>query len=302
MRTIVASAALALALSTVVVPDALAGASRIPSGSRAPAGVLQQAEMSMIVTGALDIDAHGRVSAITLEPSRSLSDTLEDFVRQQVSSWQFEPGHEGDEVAAAAMPMRLKLVSRNDGNGGAVVRISSAHFGDDSSEPVEHRLTKKHLTPPRYPLDVFRMGGTGEVYLLLKIGPDGKVIDTAATRVNLTRAGNERTMERVRQRLAQAAVEASRGWEYNVPTAGPKAGEPYWLVRVPVNFEISDSRQAGRRDESQWRPYIPGPRLDVAWYQPAGKDNALAVEAMPEGEPMLEGQRNGPRLSTSLDG
>lgn len=44
----------------------------------------------------------------------------------------------------------------------------------------------KDMQPPAYPVNAFRGGATGVVYLLLKIGRAGKVEDVVAEQVNLT--------------------------------------------------------------------------------------------------------------------
>lgn len=264
--------------------------------SRVLAQVLAQAEMSLRVQGTITIEADGTVSAVHLAQDRALTPELQAFVERQVGSWQFVV----QEQQAEEVPMALRLVSRPDGDGMSV-RIVSAHFGDDSALPPSQRLVARDRTPPRYPRDVYEVGGTGMVLLLQKVGSDGKVIESSVRQVNLTRGGSEQAMRRIRDRLAQVSLQASRNWTYQVPTEGPDAGRPYWVVSVPVNFELSDTRPPVYN--RGWQAYLPGPRLEIPWYERAALDQAMAMEAMPEDRPTLLGSANsGPVLKTPLGG
>lgn len=289
VRAAVTVLSLALMLPLAVPPPA-------DARSRVPAQVLAQAEMSLRVQGTITIEADGTVSRVTLAENRALKPELQAFVERQVGSWQFVvPGQQSEQL-----PISLRLVSRPDGEG-MTVRIVSAHFGDDSALAPSQRLVALERTPPRYPRDVYQVGGTGMVLLLQKVGPDGRVMESSVRQVNLTRAGTEQAMRRIRERLAQVSLEASRNWTYQVPTEGPDAGKPYWVVSVPVNFELSDMRPPVYN--RGWQAYLPGPRLDIPWYQRAASDQAMALEAMPEDRPTLLGSANpAPVLKTPLGG
>ncbi len=80
--------------------------------------------------------------------------------------------------------MNLLLVAKPGANNTYAVSIRSAHFG--SQEQGAASVTAKDMPPPAYPEHAFREGATGVVYLLLKIGRDGKVEDLVAEQVNLT--------------------------------------------------------------------------------------------------------------------
>lgn len=293
MKTIIVSALFSAALLCSAAYVAPSEAARVPESVQA------QTELSLSVKGLVAIDAQGLVSGVELTSNDALTDSLKDFVRQQVMAWEFEPPTDGELEQAAQTPVSLKLVARRGSDGGMTVRIVAAHFGNDADIPAEQRLGKKDLKPPHYPLDVFEMGGSGVVYLLLKIDAEGKVADSGVSRVNLTRAGSERQMARIRERLASAALAAANSWTYQVPTVGLAADQPYWLVNVPVNFALAgDDRQNKSRG---WEVYIPGPRLDIPWYRQGVNDRSNAMEAMPEGEPTLLGMA-GPTLKTELGG
>lgn len=264
--------------------------------SRVPAQVLAQAEMSLRVQGTITIEADGTVGTFDLPPARPITPELAAFVHEQVGNWRFEPMPQ-----AQQMPVALRLISRPDADGqGMTVRIAAAHFGDDQDVPATQRLLPQNTTPPRYPRDVYEVGGTGTVLLLLKIGPDGKVIDAGVRQVNLTRAGSEPAMRRIRDRLAQVSLEAARKWTYQVPSEGPEAGQPYWLANMPVTFDIDAPRRSA--DSNGWEAYLPGPRLEIAWAQDRA-DASAALEAMPEDRPTLLGSANpAPVLKTPLGG
>ena len=292
MKMRIAVTALSLALTLPLAMPQPADAR-----SRVPAQVLAQAEMSVRVQGTITIQADGTVSAFDLPPARAITPELAAFVHEQVGNWRFEPLPQAEQ-----MPVALRLVSRPDADGqGMTVRIAAAHFGDDQALPAAQRLLPQERTPPRYPRDVFSVGGTGMVLLLLKIGPDGKVIDAGVRQVNLTRAGSEQAMRRIRERLAQVSLEAARKWTYQVPSEGPDAGKPYWVVSVPVNFDLSATRPPV--DNRGWQAYLPGPRLDIPWYQRAASEHAMALEAMPEDRPtLLDSATSGPVLKAPLGG
>ncbi|WP_213977614.1 hypothetical protein, partial [Serratia marcescens] len=66
--------------------------------------------------------------------------------------------------------------------------------------------TRKSLPPPRYPEDVYRMGGQGDVLLLVKVARDGTVADVIAEQVNMTMVAPERIMAKMRDQLAKASI------------------------------------------------------------------------------------------------
>ena len=60
------------------------------------------------------------------------------------------------------------------------VQIRSAHFGQD--RPDEFVTRKEALKPPRYPDEAARTGVGGTVYVVAKVGRDGRIEDAIAER------------------------------------------------------------------------------------------------------------------------
>lgn len=104
----------------------------------------------------------------------------------------------------------------------------------------------------------------GTVYLLIKVGRDGKVEDVMAEQVDLRTAVTPMQMEQMRKWLTQPAVTAARGWEFIPPARGEDAGRPFWSVRVSVDYWFDPD--AGKGHESRWEACIPGPRQRPPWH------------------------------------
>lgn len=262
---------------------------------------LQQVELSLKLTGRIEVDAQGRVSAVDLQPNTHAGAHVESFVRQQVASWEFEPRLVDDVPSAFSSDMSLRLVGKPSEDGGMNVRIVSAHFDAGDLRP-EDDIKRKSLPAPVYPREMFSRGMTGIVYLLLNINANGEVADAAVEQVNLTRIGNERQMHQARTGLGKASLQAARRWTFEVPQAARDKGLDRWHVRVPVAFNISDRTGEQRRDGSRgWEAYIPGPREPIAWLAEGNGGNDAGLEAMDAGKLYLV-DNNGPKLKTPLQG
>ena len=179
--------------------------------------------------------------------------------------------------------MSLRLVATQNGQGGMAVSIRSAHFGEVGEDAEGTSVRSANLRPPAYPSAALFRGGTGTVYLLVKVGRDGRVEDVAAEQVNLTVVGPAREMERIRGALARASLEAARRWRFTPPTAGEAAARSHWVVRVPVEFYIDRQRTV---PYGEWAAYHPGPYTPPAWAQPTpagfSPDALLAGAVTPE--------------------
>ena len=283
----------ALALSAVL----LCSAGVVPEvNARIPAAVIAQAEMSMLLTGKVDVDAQGRVTGLTVDEQAAYSAGVLDYVRRTAMAWQFEQIlRDGDPVAFTS-PVSMRLIARQAGEGSFEIRMDSASFGDgDKNDPASVRSVR--MTPPRYPEAAFRAGITGTVYLAVNVGRDGKVRDVAAEQVDLTSAGNERVMAQAREVLARASLQAARGWTFRAPEQGDAVAADSWNLRIPVTFQLSDQQRATPRP-GQWQPYIPGPRQRVPFLN---KEDGPLNSSLREGGIYMAG-RPGPRLKTPLEG
>lgn len=226
------------------------------SGGRL-AEVRKQVEASMLVTGTIDIDTTGQVTAYRIEQADALPKAMLDVVDRRVRNWRFEPVIVDGSARPARSPMQLRLVTKQEGEK-YLLRIGGATFGTQGEES----LSRGKLRPPRYPEAAAYGGIGGTVYLVLRVGREGKVEDVVAEQVNLAVVGSEREMTTYRDLLSRAAIMTARNWLFNFPTQGEDADEPFISLRVPVEFIASD-----RKGEKvgAWHAYVPGPRQPVPW-------------------------------------
>lgn len=284
--------ALAVALAGGVVsvtPEAAAKA-----GREAPVPV----EGSMVLNGEVRIGTEGQVEGFTLDQREKVPADIADFVDRSVQTWRFEPiVREGKPVHAKTL-VAIRMVAKSNAEGNDVITLESASFGGYDRNSTEQVVSLK-LQPPVFPSAAADMGGRGEVIVIVQVGRDGKVMDVVTEQVNLRVRGDQQQMNRLRELFARYTANSARRWTFRAPTTGADKDAPYWTVRVPVNYDFSDSeRNVGY---GQWNIYIPGPRTQATWRsaEQRGKDTygPLAV-----GGVYMADASNGPRLLTPLGG
>lgn len=266
-----------------------------------PRAVRKQIESSRLVTGTITVDENGQVADYTLDGTDNLGTWLADFVGRNVRSWHFDrPKDEGRPVQLKNK-MSIRLVAKKgEADGSYDVELRHASF-----EPMRRLAGTSvvsvpgSMKPPRYPDAAVKGHVQGTVYLLIKVGRDGKVEDVMAEQVNLRTAGNPSQMEQMRKWLAQPAVAAAHDWAFIPPTLGEEAGRPFWAVRVPVNYSFDRDAPGGH--ENRWEAYIPGPRQRPSWRDwDASQD--IAPDSLIAGSVTTIGERAGRlRLRTPLD-
>lgn len=263
--------------------------------AQSPRQVRNQAEASMVVTGHVDVEADGTVSAHGIDGRDGYPDYVLAMVDNAAPTWRFEPVLVNGEPVAARAKMSLRLVARPVGDGGYEVYIDSGRFGDYSDTATD-RATKRTMDPPLYPHDMVRAGAQGTAYVLLKIGRDGSVEEALVERVNLRTVGNDKQMERMRRSFSEASLRAARGWTFNPPTTGELVDDDFWVARIPVEYNLSgdETRSGG---VGSWQRYIPGPRAPQPAWVTRYDSGSDAVE--PGGIAMLGNER---RLLTPLGG
>lgn len=227
--------------------------------------VRKQAESSMLVTGTVDIDAEGHVERHALDKREALPPAVVELIDRHAPGWRFEPVLVDGRPVKARAKMSLRLVASRLADDAFQLRIQSGVFGDDGTAAREQRVTSGKMRPPEYPPDAYRVGVQGTVYLVLRIGRDGKVEDAVAEQVNLTVVGTEEQMRSGREALAGAAMKAARRWQFVPPTAGSEVDAEFWSVRVPVEFALTDRVGSKQGKYGQWDAYIPGPRQTAPW-------------------------------------
>lgn len=261
------------------------------------AAVRKQMEMSMLVTGSIDIGSDGSVSAHAVDQPGKIPPGVLQLVGQAVPRWRFEPILVDGRAVPARARMGLRVVARQQDDGTYTLGIRSASFGEEDAAE-EESVTAARMTPPRYPVAAAASNVSGTVYLVLKIGRAGAVEDVVDEQVNLTVLGTEMQMQHARRLLANAAKVAARNWEFRVPTRGGQADDPYWSARVPVEFALDDGAGKPRNVDpayGSWQAYIPGPRTEAPWARDSASN---APDAMVAGGVYPTG--SGPRLLTPL--
>ena len=238
----------------------------------------------MLVTGHVDVDRSGQVTAHVLDKQDQLPAYVVSLIQRALPEMRFEPVLVDGAPVLARAKMSLRMVATPADKGNMNLRIAGAHFGEEEIAGTSAESVRSiEMKPPRYPMSVLDMGGKGTVYLLVRVGRDGRVADVAAEQVNLTAVGNGREMRVIRERLAKAAVDGAREWRFAPPTQGEAVSSEYWVVRVPVDFQLGGDRTAGY---GQWSTYHPGEQTRPSWAAPTppgfSPDTLVAGGVTPE--------------------
>ncbi|HDS1532685.1 TPA: energy transducer TonB [Stenotrophomonas maltophilia] len=286
---------LALALAVGAGAPLLAG----DASAQTTRAVRATAEMSMVLTGHIEVTPEGAVSSLVLDQKSMLSPSIASFVEGTIGGWRFEPTLRDGEAVAARAPLRVRLRGKAMADGGYEVSMTSVNFSE-YDEKATDSVTRGRMPPPRYPEEVYRSGGQGEVLLVVRIARDGTVADVVAEQVNMTVVGRERTLAKMREILAKAAVSSARKWTFKPPTTGEASTRDSWTVRIPVNFGLNDDPNGAER-YGRWRAFIPGPRQAVPWRKADAIEQA-GGDLLPEGGIyMVDGAKRGLRLLTPLE-
>jgi len=257
--------------------------------------VRAKAEMTMVAKGTIDIAPDGRVTAYALDEADKLPPAVRKVTDRATESWRFEPVLVEGKAVPARTRMSLRVIARKSADADTYeIEIASADFRVDT--PPEERPNRRKIERPVYPMAAARSDMGGVVYVVAKIGRDGRVVDAFAEQVNLTTVDRERAMDGWRKMLANAALRAAREWTFDPPTRGDEVEEPFWQVRIPFGFIVQ-----GRSVPSygEWELYVPGPRQRAPWMDAADFD-ASSSDAIAGDDISQVGK--GLRLLTSLNG
>ncbi len=260
-----------IALATVALLLAVIGVPASADGIRAQR---ERAEASMLVTGEIWVTPTGHVGGFTLDKPDELPAPVKSLVAKAIQQWRFEPVRLDGRAVNAKARMNLRVVARRSTTekDSATIRIGSTYFGDmKSAQGIEMHARRT----PVYPQMAINARAGGMVYVLAELAPDGTVKRLAVEQVNLTSAGPERVVKRIREALGKASIEAVKDWTFSSATSRPDQ-----FVRVPLNFQINDTHHSTRR-YGKWEGYIPGPRELVPWATEAQLANG--VDALPAG-------------------
>lgn len=262
--------------------------------------VRKHVEYSMPLTGKINVEPDGSVSAVVLD-QEELPDALSDFVRSSAARWRFEPvkNEEGEAIAVRA-PMRLRLVARTVEGGDFEVAIRSTDFSSSYDPNDETTVRCREQQPPRYPQNAARAMVGADTYVAVKVGRDGRVEDVATRQVNLHAIASERSMKNWRKKFAISSEKTIRDWTFRVPTEGPIADKPYWVVTVPVSYRIKvDPAQTATGKLGKWEAYVPGPVQPISWMDSKDPSRTSTPDALAEGGVYMP-RADGLRLLTPL--
>lgn len=201
-------------------------------------------------TGEIRIGPDGHVRDYELKSD--LSPAIAELVDRQVRGWTFEPILVEGRPVIAKTRMQLSLKATPSGNGKYALRIAHVEFG----EPARAH----QITPPRYPERAVRAGLGAKVTLVLRLDPQGNVVDVFPEQTSLTAPGSERVANKWRRIFEKSSIAAARKWKFAITeTIG---GRPIGsMIRVPVTFRLDGERET----PELWQAFVPGPIQPVPW-------------------------------------
>ena len=97
-----------------------------------PAQLPEQAELSMLVTGTLELEPDGRVARWQVDDPEQLPDFVVELIGKAAPQWKFEPVLVEGEPVATRASASLRVVAQRTGEDSYKVTIRSAHFGDEA--------------------------------------------------------------------------------------------------------------------------------------------------------------------------
>ncbi len=230
--------------------------------AQASPSVREQVETSMVLTGTIDIAADGKVSGYRIDRAKEVPIGVLGVIARFAPGWRFDPARLGGPAATRAN-MSVRVVAKRQGEDSFTVSIREARFSKEApnqnQEASSQPASGPRMGPPRYPRAAALAGVSGTVYLMVRAGRDGHVLDAFAEQVDLRVVGSEHALARWRKLMADAALDAARSWIFK-PRSGDDAAADSWLARVPVDFTL------GREDRyGTWQAYVPGPWQPPPW-------------------------------------
>lgn len=200
-------------------------------------------EMSMLLEGEIQVSSHGEVTNYHIKDADKVPPAALDFVNASVESWAFEPPMMDGQSVALLNKMRVLVVAQEQVDGSFVLRIQSAAFSPANDVDTGYEVATVDMTAPRYPKDAARVGAGARVFLVLKIGRDGRVEDVFAEQINIITSSMTMSTDRnLYGAFERASVETARGWKFTPPHRGEQAEADYWTLRVQSPTSLGASR------------------------------------------------------------
>ena len=215
----------------------------------------QEVEASMLVTGHVDIGRDGQAASHVLDQPDKLPPYVVELIARAVPSLRFEPVlvDGAPVIARAKTSVRLVATPAGDGEGNMQLRIASAHFGEEYSETDRTSVRQSNLRPPRYPMNIAQIGGKGTVYLLVKVGRDGKAADVVAERQRqwIAEVTVARPLEAEQQERLALGLRRAFGRDLVMDVTV----DPHVVggIRVQVGDDVVDGSMASRLHDLQRR-------------------------------------------------
>lgn len=234
-------------------------------------------QASMQLKAKIAIDAEGRVSDFQIQRANEVPPGVVKIVDGIARQWEFDPVVIDGTPVAVTSSCWLWVLAKHLDDGRSQVAVRGVSFREPGKPPTNEVQADGPLAIPKWP-------GSGaehvqaNVYLMAKIGPDGRVADAIAEQVNLRALVPTKQAGKLRDAFANSALAVVHDWKFTPPATGPLAGEPFWTVRVPVAYSFPDPKSG----YGQWEAYVPGPRQRASWDQPPALASE-ALEALPEG-------------------
>lgn len=230
---------------------------------------------TLLLSGQIRIDAQGHVTGYTLDREAEVNPAAQALMRQAVPAWTFVPVMVDGKAVPVESSMRVRLAASRQQDGTYSVSVASASFGGNAAGDAAGAdgLRQDRMEPPVYPAAAAKEGIQGTVFMLLRVGRDGRVKDAAVERTNLATLGTERQLPGMRRMLEGPSLTAARAWTFSVPVSGPLADQEYFQVRVPIDYRFSGEEYEPKY--GQWRSYVPGPINQVPW-----RDQRLGLDAI----------------------
>ncbi len=204
-----------------------------------------EAQFETYVSGTIDVARDGTVSGYTLEGG--VKPAIRAAIDKNVRSWRFEPITVDGRAVVATTQMNLQLVAVPVDNGDYGLRVEKVWFGDPRRS--------NHIPAPAYPADAAKAGRQAKVVLVLRLDPQGNVVEAFPEQTSLDIAPDGKKAQYWRKRFEEASIRAAMGWKFTVTEIID--GQPIGgSVRIPVSYAF------GPRE---WGKYIAGPINPVPW-------------------------------------
>lgn len=249
-----------------------------------PVAARKQVEISMLVTGFVVIERDGSVGELEIDQREKLPKDVVRLVDGAGKVWNFEPPMVDGKSVRGRARMSVRVVANKIETNLYKLSLRSGHFGLEALTPEELQqradaIKSVSMRPPAYPRLALESGYQGTVYLILKVGRDGAVLDAMAEQINLRTVGSAAEMERMRSIFAGSALKAARSWTFVPPTTGENASAEFWSVRVPVDYAFHGTNLP---KYGEWQAYIPGPQQPIPWL-PGDMDASESPDALLSG-------------------